>query len=139
MQLKLLQSTNTNDATGLVNGNFTSFTLNDGLASELKKYPPVTVPFGEFNSGTGSEVLLKQRIGSVETDYPLLVFNENLGAKSAVFVGDGLWRWRMYNFLQNENHNLFNEVVNKTINYLALKADKRKFRVQVSKNLVLRE
>lgn len=70
-----------------------------------------------------------QKINNVDTDYPLIVFNQTAGAKIGVIAGDGLWQWRMYNFIQTENHDAFNELMNKIALYLSVKADKSFFRI----------
>ena len=124
----------TNDAGIAYNPNFNSFGLSENTTLKMKRFPPVTVPFGNYSLGTSSTILLKQRIGAVESDFPLLAFNETFGARNALFIGDGLWRWRMYDYLDNGNHVAFDELIIKTINFLALKADKRKFRVNSSSN-----
>jgi hypothetical protein len=126
---------NRNDATAFYNKNFNTFTLDPNTSIKLKRFPPLVVPFGSFNPGAGSTALLFQQIGMVETEYPILSFSENFDVKSAIFIGDGLWRWKLHDFVENKNHDAFNEIFIKTINYLALKSDKRKFRVATAKNL----
>ena len=60
--------------------------------------------------------------------------NQN-GEKTALLFGEGFWKWRMADYYNNENHLATNELVSKTIQYLAVKDDKRKFRVYPSKNV----
>lgn len=126
-----------NEATALKNENFSLFTTSAALSAQLQQMPPLFVPFGQYTSGASANVLLKQKIGSVATDYPLLSFQDALGQKTAVLAGEGLWRWRLYDFRYNGNHDLFNELVTKTIQYLAVKQDKRRFRVKPIKNIFL--
>jgi len=126
---------NMNDADAFINENFHSFTIDESTKIKIKRFPPLAVPFGNFTPGVNSSILLFQQIGSVETEYPILSFSDHFGVKSAIFIGDGLWRWKMYDFLDNKNHDAFNEIFSKTINFLALKSDKRKFRVATPKNM----
>lgn len=123
----------TNDASALYNASFSSFTISENTASKLRKFPPVITPFGDYKLGANSSTLLRQKIGTVDTDFPILAFQDNFGVRAAIFVGDGLWRWKLYDFLENNSNDAFNEIVEKTINYLALKGDKRKFRVSTNK------
>ncbi|MBK8388017.1 MAG: hypothetical protein IPL23_01455 [Saprospiraceae bacterium] len=51
------------------------------------------------------------------------------------FVGEGIWKWRMQDMIDFKNADLSGELINKTIQYLSVKDDKRKFRVNTSKNL----
>jgi hypothetical protein len=46
-----------------------------------------------------------------------------------VIAGTGLWKWRMKSWLVTGNHDLFNELITKNVQYLAVKDDKRQFRV----------
>lgn len=114
---------------------FNSFTVDDQLGADLKRFPPLVAPFGQYTSPSGANVLLKQNIKKIETDYPLLSFMEKSGIKTGVLVGEGIWKWRLFDYLQNENYDIVTSVVNKTIQFLSTKADKRKFRVSTSKNL----
>lgn len=125
---------NTNDASPYVNSSFNSFSISENTSQRLLKFPPVTTPFGNYNTGANTAIALKQKVGSVQTDFPLLCFQDNFGTRSAAFIGDGLWRWKLHDFLENGSHEAFNEIVEKTLNYLALKGDKRKFRVSTNKN-----
>ncbi len=126
---------NMNEVIPFYNENFNIFTLNESTLVRLKRFPPVTVPFGSYKLSANTKNLFFQKIGAVDTDYPILSFSDNFGVKSAVFIGDDLWRWKMHDFLDNKNHDAFNEIFSKTINFLALKSDKRKFRVATPKNL----
>ena len=125
---------NTNDVLVFLDANFNSFTLDEATRSKMEEFPPLVVPFANFKTAANGKIFLKQKIGNVTTDYPVLVFQESFGVKSAVFIGEGLWRWRLHDYLENESHEAFDEIFSKTINYLALKSDKRKFRVNTPKN-----
>ncbi len=126
---------NTNDVAGTVASDFNLFTLNENIANELPKFAPLVAPFGEFSASAESQVLLYQKIGSVETKYPLLTFGEERDIKIGVLAGEGIWKWRIFDYLQHQNHDIFDEVMSKTVQYLTVKEDKRKFRTSVSKNI----
>ncbi len=126
---------NTNDVQGRVAPGFGLFTVDEQLRDALPNFSPLTAPFGEFSAAANAQVLLYQRIGKVDTRFPLLVFGDEQGAKTGVLLGEGLWRWRLFDYLQNNNHELFEELIGKTVQYLSLKEDKRRFRVSLSKNI----
>lgn len=126
---------NTNEVQTFVGNNFNLFTIDDILKQEIRKFPPVIAPFGDFKASTNAQTLLYQKIGSVESEYPLLSFGEENGIKTGVFAAEGIWKWRLFNYLQNKNHDVIDELLGKTIQYLTLKEDKRKFRVSVNKNV----
>ncbi len=111
------------------NKNFTKFTFEDSKKKLVSKYPPATVFFASYQVTGSAQVLLYQRVGNVETQNPLLVLNDNLGVKTAVLTGEGIWQWRITENSQQDSQDAFDELIVKTIQYLANKDDKRKFRV----------
>ena len=123
-----------NDAYALYNSNFSIFSVSATLQQILGDLPPIQVPFGAYYPANSSHILMYQKIGNVATTYPLMLFNQQLDHKTAVFIGEGLWRWRNYNYLYAGNHESFDEMVSKTMQYLSVKEDKSFFRIG-SKNV----
>ena len=126
---------NTNDVQPIVASNFNLFTISDEVRDALPKFAPLTTPFGDFKDAGNGQTLLYQRISKVDTKYPLLSMGESNGVRTGVLVGEGVYKWKLFDFLQNQNHDIFEEVIGKTVQYLSLKEDKRKFRVSHSKNI----
>jgi hypothetical protein len=124
-----------NDVGARPMANFSLFTLSDELRQALPKFPPLTAAFGEFAAGPGGSVVLRQRIGRVETDYPLLVVGESRGVRTAVLAGTGLWQWRLFDFLEYGNHDRFDELLTQLGQYLTVQEDKRRFRVSLPENI----
>lgn len=126
----------TNDVQARVAPSFNLFNLEGSVLNELPNFPPLVAPFGEFQAAGDAEPLLYQRIGKVDTRYPLLLLGENSGgSKVGVLCGEGIWKWRLFDYLQNENHEIFDDLLGKTVQYLSLKEDKRRFRVNTSENI----
>ena len=126
---------NTNDVQATVATNFNLFTISEEVRNGLPKFAPLTSPFGEFEEVGNGQTLLYQKISKVETKYPLLTMGESNGMRVGVLNAEGIYKWRLFDFLQNKNHDIFEEVMSKTVQYLSLKEDKRKFRVSHSKNI----
>jgi hypothetical protein len=126
---------NTNDIQAVVADNFSLFTIADQLKKELPNFAPLVAPFGEFAPNANTQVLLYQRIGKIETKYPLLLFGEQNNIKMGVLAAEGIWKWRLFDYLQHQNHDISTELISKTVQYLSLKEDKRKFRISVNKNI----
>jgi len=124
----------TNEVQGLLNANFNTFTLEDNTKQTLASLPPMKSPYGNY-SATGMDILSFQKISGIDTKIPLWAFSNMNGEKTAFTFGEGFWQWRMVDFVKNENHLATNELVSKTIQYLAVKEDKRKFRVYPIKNV----
>lgn len=124
-----------NDVSARLVPGFALFTLSEELRQGLATFPPLIAPFGEFSAGPGSTVVLNQRIGRVDTDYPLLLVGESRGVRTGVFTGSGLWQWRLFDYLDGGSHDRFDELLSQLTQYLTVQEDKRRFRVSVAKNL----
>ncbi len=126
---------NTNDVQGIINNDFNLFTIDDNLRNNLPTFNPLVAPFGDFKARGDAQILLYQRIGKVDTKYPLLLFGEENEVKIAVLAAEGIWRWRLFDYMQHQNHDIFEELIGKNFQYATLKTDKRRFRVSLSKNI----
>ena len=119
----------TNNAMPLYNDNFTSFTFSEETKQLLTKMPPVKTIFGTYKTSVSANVFMYQKISGVDTKYPLIAFNEQNGTRTGIITGTGFWTWKLYDYLYTENHDGFNEIINKSVIYLATKGDKSRFRV----------
>ncbi|MFZ4547259.1 MAG: hypothetical protein ACOYN4_07485 [Bacteroidales bacterium] len=126
---------NFNEATGVLNPDFNLFSLGNEVLQIIPEFPPLYVPFSQYKPGTATQILLYQKIGSVATKIPLILFNQGVDRKSATIVGEGIWRWRMTNFAKVGNQQAFDELFSKIIQYLAVKDDKSQFRVTMKNNI----
>ncbi|WP_259015741.1 vWA domain-containing protein [Emticicia fluvialis] len=111
------------------NSSFNLFNLDGDKLSILEKLPPLLAPFGEYRPGTGSEIILYQRVGSVVTPKPLLIANTANARKSAVLTAEGIWQWRLEEFALTDKQEIVDEVFMKTLQLISIKDDKRKLRV----------
>lgn len=125
-----------NDVKALAQRDFNLFTFPEPLLQAIEQLPPLSAPYGEYNAAPAAQHLLVQKIGTVSTKYPLMTLLQNAQQqKTAVLSGEGLWRWRMYDYAKNKNADAVDELFAKTVQYLAVKNDKRQFRVNVAKKL----
>ncbi|MBL4625764.1 MAG: hypothetical protein JKY42_11595 [Flavobacteriales bacterium] len=123
------KSKQVSEAQAFVNQNFALFNPNKDLLPLLKQLPPLSAPFGNYTPSASADVLLMQKIGAIETENPTLYFSKNANQKYGVWIGEGIWRWRLVNYSLEGNHDLIDELIQKTIQYLSLKEDKKRFRI----------
>jgi hypothetical protein len=123
-----------NQTTGIINPEFNLFENSDAVKSNVPNFPPFTVAFGTFGYKDKSQVMVFQQIGSVNTEQPLIYFNDDASNRFGFFTGEGFWRWRLIDFERNNNQDVTNDLVCKSIQYLVARNDKRKLRVYPSEN-----
>ncbi|KQC02506.1 hypothetical protein [Pedobacter sp. Hv1] len=114
--------------------NFTTFNLDANSLKQLKDYDPLQVPFANISINGSYTAALNQRIGRVNTQSPLLFFINDNGKKLGFLLGEGIWKWKLEEAKNEQNFPLVNELISKTIQYLSVKDDKRKFKAYSSKN-----
>lgn len=124
-----------NESQATLNPAFNLFTTEASSRNTIPQLPPLKSAYGQYSSSDNLDVFLYQKIGSVNTKIPLWAFSNENGQKTAFLFGEGFWKWRMIDFSENESHLATNEMVSKTIQFLASKEDKRKFRAYPGKNI----
>jgi hypothetical protein len=112
-----------------VNNSFNYFTLL--TPATINQMPPLTSPAGNYKIGTQAQTLMYQR----GTQNALWTLQQGSNARISVLVGEGLWRWRLYNYKQYKNYNVVDDYINKTIKYLSVKNDKQPFRATIQKSI----
>lgn len=118
-----------NRVTASFNEGFPLFQLSENTIAAFRNMPPMLAPFGKYNLNGQNFVLLNQQIGTVKTSFPLLSFTERNGRKLGLLAAEGYWRWRIADYAANSNHDASNELIIKTAQFLAIKADKSYFRI----------
>lgn len=129
MGLKISASKNTEEVQALFEINFPLFVLSESAQETLSMAPPLVAPFGSTELSPLMQNLAKQSIRNIQTNKTLMAFGTDKGRKFGFILGEGLWRWRLYNYHANGNHEAFNEFVQKIIQYLALKQNEDNFNV----------
>lgn len=122
------QAGQSDKVTGTYNKAFKSLNFEAEKMELINKLPQISVPFGEFKLLPNSEVLLYQKVGSVQTQKPLFVVNTG-AKKSAIFTGEGLWSWRLEEYQLTEKQEIVDDLVLKVLQFISAKDDKRKLRV----------
>lgn len=110
------------DVKGFVNPSFGTFTLGDKTKEQVVKYPPLALPHLETDFHLSHDDLLMQEVLGVKSGLPLMTFVRE-DRKEAFLFGVNVWRWRLYNYYQDHNNVVFDELFSKTLNYLLLSRD----------------
>jgi hypothetical protein len=123
------QSQKPNEVFPSYNKAFSSFSLDDKIQKFINQVPPLYAPFGGYKTAVNANILFSQKIGSINSSNPLVFFQEVNSNKLGFICGEGLWKWRINDFIQNQNHEIFTNLVGKIVQYLASKESKKPFRI----------
>lgn len=111
---------------GSFNQNFSKYKIDD--VSAFEEYPPIEVPFGNYKVSGPAEILMYQKLGSVKTQKPLMAIFDDGTQKSALLLGQNIWKWKLQEAAIYGNSNQFNNLITKTVQFLSVKNDKKQFR-----------
>ncbi len=110
------------DVKAHLNPAFSTFTFDTKFDQMIAKYPPLALPHLEINALKSHDDLLLQEVMGVKSGLPLLGF-ANDKRKMAFLFGTNIWRWRLFEYYQSKNHDVFDEMFSKTLKYLLLSAN----------------
>lgn len=123
---------NMNEVLPTLQKNFSLFTLSTDEESHIKRFPPLSAPFGNYRINGETEVLFNQQIGYVKTAYPLVFFTKGNSGKNGFICGEGFWKWRMYDAAIS-NQQTTNTLIGNIAQFLTARKDQRRFRVNHKK------
>lgn len=132
-----------NEWTAVHNDAFTLFHHDRSDAEAIELLPPLTAPFGEAKYGSGLQILYTARLGTIDTRQPLIAAMAQGGKRRAFVWGEGLWRWRMNDYLNNQSHVHFDRLISQLVNFVAQEEGRERFRVEsehiypVGQNVIL--
>lgn len=109
-----------NEALPVFRKDFSYFSLSDETQTKIQEFPPLFTPFGNYNTTASAQSLLIQKIGSIESQYPLWIFSMNASQRTSILCGSGIWRWRLQDFAKNKNTEAFDELIGKSIQFLSV-------------------
>lgn len=96
--------------------------------------PPMKSPFGNYEVLPGLEVLFEQKLGKINTGFPLLAFSNNTQDKRyGILAGEGIWRWRLFDYRKHGNMDQYNDLITSSVRYLANKDERGRFRLDYEK------
>ncbi len=115
------------DAEPSFNTSFNTFSLPQNIRAVCDKLPPLNVPFGTINASAASNILFNQSTGQ-----PLWVLYPGT-APCAVLCGEGLWRWRLYEYKNFNRHEVVDECIRQTVSFLTANNKDKPFRTELPK------
>jgi hypothetical protein len=120
------------DVLPVYNGSFNAFLLPRQVQSVTDKMPPLVVNTSAITTAPGANVLFYQKTAAGQV--PLWVMQQGT-TPTAVLAGEGVWRWRLYEYKNFNEHNVVDECIRQTIAFLSANNAERPFTVQLPKHI----
>ncbi len=124
-----------NDVTMVLNPSFNLFNLSEDIKNKISSFSPLLSPYGEYTATSSAQIMSYQRIGRVDTQFPLIVMGEANDRRTCIIAGEGVWKWQLYDQLQNGSKEITYEILGQICQYTSTKSDKRKFKVTSARRL----
>lgn len=132
--ISLIAGAQQDDVQASVSPGFTAFDFSSDFTDVLKDYPPLRVKFARYQLAANAEVVLNQRVGNIVKQDPLLVITHRGDVKTAILLGEGLWRWKIREFSQKKDIAGFREFVDKMVQYLSVQQTREPLRVTLPRH-----
>ncbi|MBI2258514.1 MAG: VWA domain-containing protein [Flavobacteriia bacterium] len=118
---------------------FQLFELSEESIKNIEKYPPLIGKYGKSSISKQNIVLFNQKVANISKNDALCFFGENEFEKYGVFLGEGIWKWKMSEFANKKNTTHFNELFSSINQYLVRKSNSSQLRVQMPKRVLSSE
>ncbi|MAE15412.1 MAG: hypothetical protein CL821_07475 [Crocinitomicaceae bacterium] len=123
-----------NEVSAQLNQNFKSFGFDKEWQNTISTYPPLSAPFSiNYNLVPTAKELVFQSINGLKMNYPIIYFFSSKDIKHGVLLGEGIWRWKMYEYNQTNDAKVFKSLFKKVIQYLKITEKKSRLNIMVPK------
>jgi len=119
------------DMMGVYNPAFTMFTLPQNIQSVTDKMPPLSLGISSLNVAPGANILFSQKAGG-QAQSALWTLQQG-SVPVAILAGEGLWRWRMYEYKNFGDHAVIDECIRQTVAFLSANSNEKPFNASLQK------
>jgi hypothetical protein len=111
---------------------FSAFTVPQRIQTVADKMPPMLAHTSAVVASPGSNILFTQRTPA--GIMPAWLMQQG-AVPTAILVGEGIWRWRLYEYKNYNEHNVVDECIRQTVAFLCANNAERPFKVAMPKNI----
>lgn len=133
------QNRQTEEVQAEVADNISVFDMPSNIVKEIGLFPPVFVKYGNLNLIKESDVLLYQKVGSIRKNDPLLFFGKRNQGNYGVFYGEGIWKWKFYEYSKTKNTKVVDQLFQKVFSYLLVKQNKSSLQITLPKKFTTKD
>ncbi len=125
-----ISPTQPRDMLAAYNPSFNLFILPQTIQSVTDKMPPLTVNVGSVLAAPGANDMFVQKVSAGANPMPLWVLQQG-ATPAAILLGEGIWRWRLYEFKNFSDHSVVDECIRQTVAFLSANNSERPFTVSL--------
>ncbi len=111
---------------------FNAFTVPPRINIVADKMPPLSGYSGNINSAPGANILFTQKTPA--GIMPAWVMQQG-AIPTAILAGEGIWRWRLYEYKNFDEHNVIDECIKQTVAFLCANNREKPFNVMMPKHV----
>ena len=109
------------------NDQFSYFQMDEEWDDWAQQLPPLVVPFADIDYLMDYQNVFSQIEKGIATSRPILSFHQGQKHRQGLWLGEGLWKWRLFEYAQKESHELLDGLIQKCVQFLAIKEDMTRF------------
>lgn len=110
-----------NDIYASYEESFQKFKLDDNVIEMINSSPPL-LSTENFEIKSDVKVLIGKKNQNNDRKNPIWFFSKN--NKDCFFISEGIWRWKLNNFLKKSNHDNFNSIIIQIVKNLLINKNK---------------
>lgn len=129
LKFSMTSSSMTQECSPNFNEAFTLFSIPVNIKNVSQVYPPLLAHYTQYEFSSEYSVLAYQKINGVDMNYPLIMTGDIAGRKVGVVTGEGIWRWKLFEYQNYDNTESFDQLFVSMFNYLCIKEVKEQFKI----------
>ena len=117
----------------VVSESFNFFKISNEFLTLVSSAPPLYSFAGNYSVNENSQILLKQKKFNNDVENPVIVLDESSYNRYVFICAEGFWRWRMNDFKNNLNTDIFDNFFNKLTQYALTNKHMDRFKIKYKK------
>jgi len=107
-----------------------SFSFYDIGDFKVDNFPPLLTKSGSISFLGANQTLLQMQIRGVDLENPLVAVSDSEGSKTALFLGEGIWKWRLQSFRNAGSFDNFDQFIGQLVLYLSDNKNKSRLTIR---------
>tara|TARA_R110002051_G_scaffold130577_2_gene204424 strand:+ start:31652 stop:33667 length:2016 start_codon:yes stop_codon:yes gene_type:complete len=107
-----------------------AFSLYDTSDFKVDNFPPLVTKSGPLSFLGANQTLLQMQIRGVDLENPVLAVSDLEGSKTALFLGEGIWKWRLQSFRNEGSFENFDQFIGQLVLYLSDNKNKSRLTIR---------